>query len=84
MTLDEQLKDWYAVFPGSEKLDLGPKRPIAYFKLQIHAEEFVKRYNPYGYVEQDRRECVDEGVKVESHTRDRINHLIGLYQRNKR
>jgi hypothetical protein len=45
------LTGWYAVFPGSEKLDLGPKKAVAYCEFESHAQELAKRWAPYSYIE---------------------------------
>ena len=46
------ITDWFAAYPGSEKLDLGPKQAIAIFQSRELAEEFINsRWGMYGYVE---------------------------------
>ena len=46
------IADWFAAYPGSEKLDLGPKQAIAIFQSRELAEEFINsRWGMYGYVE---------------------------------
>jgi hypothetical protein len=50
MSLEKELEGWYAVYPGSEKLDLGEKRAVAYFRIEQHAEKFSELYKPYGYI----------------------------------
>ena len=46
---------WFVVYPGSERLDIGDKHPIAHFKYRIHAEEYVsQRWPGIGYVEVSR------------------------------
>jgi hypothetical protein len=43
----------YIAYPGSERLGLGDKRPIAYFEYKDHAERYVQMFWPeYGYVEE--------------------------------
>lgn len=82
MSLDNDLKDWYAVYPGSEKLDLGEKRPIAYFRVEKHAEEFAKMYRPFGYVEyMGAKEFVEAKTEM---SKKKILELVDLYRRNKR
>lgn len=46
------IENWYAVYPGSEKLDIGDKTPVAIFKHIHHAEEMINKYGYYGYIEQ--------------------------------
>ena len=43
--------DWYAVYSGSEKLDLGNKSPIAFVKYEAHAKELISKYGSFGYYE---------------------------------
>lgn len=81
MTLEDNLKDWYAVYPGSEKLDLGEKKPVAYFRIQKHAEEFAKLYKPFGYVEyMGDKEYVEVKIKE---TNNRLK-MIDMYLRYSR
>lgn len=43
---------FYLVYPGSEKLDLGPKRWVAICKYEAHADLLIKRFWPdFGYWE---------------------------------
>jgi hypothetical protein len=37
----------YAVYPGSEKLDLGDRKTIAVFEYRRHAEEYAKKWGQY-------------------------------------
>ena len=46
------LEGWWFVFSGSEKLDLGDKKPIAIVKYEEHAKELIKKYGRFGYYEQ--------------------------------
>ena len=51
-TLVRQLPhNWFAVYSGSEKLDLGEKEPLAYVKYESHAKELIKKYGGKGYYE---------------------------------
>jgi len=47
----ERVETWHAVYPGPEKLDLGPKRMVAFFENKGQAERFAERWSPFGYVE---------------------------------
>jgi hypothetical protein len=49
------LKGWYAVYPGIDKIDSGPKKPVAYCKFESHAEEMIRRWPGTGYYEQVRK-----------------------------
>jgi hypothetical protein len=42
---------WFPVYPGSEKLDLGPEQYVAIFAYEEHAKQFAERWAPYGYIE---------------------------------
>jgi predicted ATPase len=43
--------DWFAVYSGGEKLDLGPKAVTAYCEHENHAAEMIKRWPGTGYYE---------------------------------
>ena len=41
----------YVVFPGSEKLDMGPKRPACLCESEQQAQWMAKVRAPHGYYE---------------------------------
>ena len=46
------LVGWYAIYSGSNRMDLGPKRPVAIMHYKSHAERLIKDLWPgYGYWE---------------------------------
>lgn len=47
-----ELKGWYAVYSGSEKLDLGKKEPIAFVRHELIAKKLIEFFGNYGYYEQ--------------------------------
>lgn len=49
-TLDTEPK--YAVYPGSEKIDLGDKRIACLCSSQKQAEHMAEFWAPYGYWEE--------------------------------
>lgn len=45
-------KLWYAVYPGSEKLDIGDKKPVAFLQYESHAKDMIRKLWPgFGYYE---------------------------------
>ena len=40
----------YVVYPGSEKLDIGDRKPVAICSFEGHAKELVKKYGKFGEV----------------------------------
>lgn len=59
---DPGVSNWYAVFPGSEKLDIGSKRAAAYCQFRSHAELLVSTFWPgYGYIEPE-KPCTHAGT----------------------
>ena len=46
-----ELIGWYAVYSGSEKLDLGKKEPIAYVRHELIAKKLIVDYGGFGTYE---------------------------------
>lgn len=44
------MRAWWGVFPGADKLDLGPDGPIAFFLIKEHAVKFSAMYGGYATV----------------------------------
>ena len=45
-------RPWFAVYPGSEKLDLGDKKPVAFVRFESHAKQMIDQLWPgFGYYE---------------------------------
>lgn len=50
---------WWIVYPGAEKLDIGPREPVACFRVERHAHDFGKRLWPGFY-------DVEQNIETES------------------
>ena len=49
--LELDAKSLFAVYPGSERIDLGPKRVAVICTSEDQAKHMVKFWAPYGYYE---------------------------------